>query len=298
MKALVTGGAGFIGSHLVESLARTHDVTVIDKVAPTRPVEGVHYIKSRVQDVYDAPRADIVYHLAGPVGPVAVTHLTGRMTPDIIDMARWLWDYVRAGVRVVFVSTSEIYGEQAQPMDEQAPRIIAAGHSARMEYATAKLAAETMLLNMGGDVRVIRPFNVAGPGQKSYGGFVLPRFLEQARDGQALTVYTPGTQRRAFTHVLDIVDGIRRAGLYGHRNTAYNLGNPDNECSIMELADDVIALTNSRVGIDIIDPMVLWGEKFREAPDKVPDIAKAKTDLLWTPTRSREQTILDAWRQY
>ena len=295
MRALVTGGLGFIGSHLADRLVEDgHQVTIIDK-HPTRDYgTSAEVIRMPMQDA-EHPFVDIVYHLAGPVGPVGVIGQAGWMTEDIIEMVGWLRPYIDRGVRIVFVSTSEIYGEQVQPMDETCSRIIAAGHSARMEYATAKLAAETMLLNMTNDVTIIRPFNVAGPRQRSEGGFVLPRFIEQARDGRPLTVYQPGTQRRAFTHVTDIVDGIILAGVDGMG--AYNLGNPDNACTILELAEDVIELTGSPSRIEVVDPQDLWGLEFREAPDKVPDITKARRDLGWDPMRDRVQTIADAWLQ-
>lgn len=296
MRALVTGGLGFIGSHVVDRLIADGDkVTIIDK-HPTRDYgAAAHVIRAPMQDVEHRPPADVVYHLAGPVGPVGVIAQAGRITTDIIDMARWLRPYLRDGIPVVFVSTSEVYGLQQQPMDESCPRIIAAGHSARMEYATAKLAAETMLLNLDANVRIIRPFNVAGPRQRSEGGFVIPRFLEQARDDRPLTVYKPGTQRRAFTHVYDVADGIITAADPTVGPGVWNLGNPANECSIAELAREVIDVTQSHGGIEVVDPQGLWGSAFREAPDKVPDITAAKRDLGWEPIRDVRTTIIDAW---
>ncbi len=302
MSAIVTGGAGFIGSHLVERLlADGHDVLVIDDLRSglTR-IDGAKYLELPLAYV---PRptmdVDVVYHLAGPVGPVGVLAEAGRIVPEIIGAADLLRGWARYwDVPLVYVSTSEVYGLQQQPMTEQAPRIIAAGHSARMEYAVAKMAAETMLLNTDGlDVRIVRPFNVAGPRQREEGGFVLPRFIRQARNGEPLTVYQPGSQRRAFTHVLDIVDGLVRAATLGRPGEVYNLGNPANECSIAQLAHEVhgalgIPAENRR--IDIVDPTTLWGPAFREAPDKVPDISKARRELGWEPRRDRREVIEDA----
>ena len=299
MSAIVTGGAGFIGSHLTERLlADGHDVLVVDdfRSGSTR-VDGARYLELPLSH---APRpsmdVDVIYHLAGPVGPVGVLHQAGSIVPEIVGAAdllrQWAlyWD-----VPLVYVSTSEVYGLQQQPMNEWAPRIIAPGHSARMEYAVAKMAAETMLLNTDDlDVRIIRPFNVAGPRQREEGGFVLPRFIRQAKNGEPLTVYTPGTQRRAFTHVLDIVDGIVRAATLGMPGEWYNLGNPDNECSIWELAEEVRAVLGSASDIQIVDPVTLWGPAFREAPDKVPAIQKAREQLAWEPTRTRREVIEDA----
>jgi UDP-glucose 4-epimerase len=287
MTAIVTGGAGFIGSHLVDRLG---DAIVVD------PLGVLPY---RIQDFPLAliSGADVIYHLASPVGPVGVLDWAGRLVLEVIETTKIVrrWAFV-AGCPLVYVSTSEIYGPQpAGRTPEDANRIIPAGHSARMEYAVAKLAAETMLLNTPGlDVRIVRPFNVAGPRQKPDGGFVLPRFIKQALAGEPLTVYAPGTQRRAFTHVLDIVDGIVRAAEHGKPGSIYNLGNPDNECTIAGLAAEVILETHSTSEIEVIDPVTLWGVGFKEAPDKIPDIARAVQELGWQPTRDRRTIIRDA----
>lgn len=320
MSAIVTGGAGFIGSHLVDVLAATgQKVHVIDDLRsvgykfatePEPPAYTLEWPRRvdavwvSIQDADSAPDVDVIYHLAGPVGPVGVLGQAGRIVSQIVgDAQRMVMWARRRQCPLVYVSTSEVYGLQQQPMTEEAPRIIAAGHSARMEYAVAKLAAETMLLNTPDlDVRIIRPFNVAGPRQREAGGFVLPRFIRQAKAGEPLTVYQPGTQRRAFTHVLDIVDGIVRAGNSEMAGEVFNLGNPDNECSIWDLACEVLDCIDPEWGyqhdrnerITVVDPRDLWGPAFAEAPDKVPDISKARSLLGWEPTRDRRQVIEDA----
>ena len=314
MSAIVTGGAGFIGSHLVDVLAASGQrVHVIDDLRwqthtfakdaelPEFTYGWPRRVSTQWRSIEEVERPafdpDVIYHLAGPVGPVGVLAQAGRIVPSIVNdaqkVAKWATYW---GCPLVYVSTSEVYGLQQQPMTEQAPRIIAAGHSARMEYAVAKMAAETMLLNIRGlDVRIIRPFNVAGPRQREEGGFVLPRFIRQAKAGESLTVYGDGTQRRAFTHVLDIVDGIVRAGTIGQSGEVYNLGNPANECSINDLAVAVLGLLGKYDGtVRYVDPRELWGPAFHEAPDKVPDITKAREQLGWEPTRNRATVILDA----
>lgn len=299
MSAIVTGGAGFIGSHLTERLiADGQDVLVIDDFRSGRTrIDGAEYLEMPLAYAPRPSRSpDVIYHLAGPVGPVGVLHEAGRIVPEIVGAAdllrQWAlyWD-----VPLVYVSTSEVYGLQAQPMTEQAPRIIAAGHSARMEYAVAKMAAETMLLNTDGlDVRIIRPFNVAGPRQREEGGFVLPRFIRQAKAGDPLTVYQPGSQRRAFTHVVEVADAIRRAGTLGKPGQVYNIGNPANACSIARLAEEVVDALGSSSTVKVVDPVTLWGPAFAEAPDKLPTIDKAVKELGWEPRLTRRQVILDA----
>lgn len=304
MKAIVTGGLGFIGSHLVDALvARGDRVLVIDDGRTSRGEytwgPDVRVIRVSVGNVDDwdvLNEADIVYHLASPVGPVGVLDEAGRITPQIIGdcntVARW-------ADRVVFVSTSEVYGGGLN-CSEQDPRVVAAGHSARLEYQTAKLAAETMLLNMGIDVRIVRPFNVAGPRQSTRGGFVLPRFVAQALRGELLTVYAPGSQRRAFTHVADIVAGILAAGDKGTPGDVYNLGNPANTMMIADLAQAVIRDVARRRHQDgpvgawrLVDPTAIWGSGFAEAADKLPDPTKAMNELGWKPTRDRAEIIVD-----
>lgn len=290
MKAIVTGGLGFIGSHLVDALDA--DVLVVDDHRTSKgKYEWDHAVVRQwsIQEQHRyRPRADVVFHLASPVGPVGVLSEAGRMTRQIIEDCTVITEWAD---RIVFVSTSEVYGG-GDNCSETSPRIVRAGTSARLEYQTAKLAAETMLLNSGLDVRIVRPFNVAGPRQSTRGGFVLPRFVAQALQDQPLTVYEPGTQRRAFTHVKDIVEGILAVSEKGAAGEVYNLGNPANTCSMLQLADEVIG-TVGRGQYEIVDPTLLWGDGFREAPDKLPDPTKSASELGWYPTRHRQTVIED-----
>lgn len=320
MTSIVTGGAGFIGSHLVDALAaRGERVLVIDDMRnhASGPRRGgywarrpdycddwssdVHLTYLSVADADDARQvieshADTIYHLADPVGPVGLLPLAGHIASDILRDAASVRDWAsRFGARLIYVSTSEVYGSPEGLNSEHTPRTFQHGHSARMEYAVAKLAAETMLRNTPDlDVRIVRPFNVAGPRQREDGGFVLPRFIRQALAGEPLTVYTPGTQRRAFTHVRDIVEGIVLAAERGKPGEDYNLGNAANECDILTLAREVLEVTGSSSAIEVVDPVDLWGPAFREAPDKVPDATKAARELGWVPKRDRRRTIVDA----
>lgn len=300
MRIIVTGGLGFIGSHLSDRLvADGHAVTVLDdrSTPAVCDVPGAEVITAGICE-WDGWRSrdfDLVYHLASPVGPLGVIGWRGRLAPEVVGCAAVLARYaVRHRIRLVDVSTSEIYGSGGMDCEDD-DCTFRAPTSARKEYAVAKLAAETMLRNTPGlDTVIVRPFNVAGPRQRAEGGFVLPRFIGQALAGEPLTVYQPGTQRRAFTHVADIVEGLILAAERGAPGEAYNLGNPANSCAILELAQDVLSVTGSPSPITIVDPRRLHGEAFAEAPDKIPNAAKAMRDLGWMPSRGRLQTIADA----
>jgi UDP-glucose 4-epimerase len=287
MRAIVTGSAGFIGSHLCDLLAdEGWSVIRIDRRTGP-PIEDYPYLPDY--------NVDAIFHLASPVGPLGVLEQAGTIVPQVVETTRIVADWTsHADCPLIYVSTSEVYGS-GHADTETDVCTFGADSSARKEYAVAKLAAETMLRNSPWlDARIVRPFNVAGPGQKSEGGFVLPRFIEQALAGKPLTVYQPGTQRRAFAHVRDIARGILATYHHGRYREVYNLGNPDNECTIERLAQEVITATGSSSEVVIVDPVALHGRTFREAPDKIPNIDKARRELLWEPVIDRWHVIADA----
>lgn len=286
MRAIVTGSAGFIGSHLVDRLtADGWEVFGIDRR------DG-----PSIQGITELPdSADAIFHLASPVGPVGVLGWAGRLATEVIEcaaiVARWAGWY---GCPLINVSTSEVYGSGGSDAEDDVC-VFRPETSARKEYAVAKLAAETMVRNTEGlDVRIVRPFNVAGPRQSAEGGFVIPRFIAQARAGVPLTVYQPGTQRRAFTHVADIADGLVRALICGKPGETYNLGNGANSTTIVDLAGSVLSVLGLDGRVEIVDPVTLHGPAFREAPDKLPNADKAMRELDWHPTRGLRQIIADA----
>lgn len=298
-RAVVTGGLGFIGSHVVDRLlADGWDVTVVDDsrtahYTATELWNGVRLVGAPVQAVeYREVRdCDAVFHLASPVGPVGVLRQGGKLTREVIETSSAVAEWSRVlDVPMVFVSTSEVYGggddgRCAEHMD----RVVPAEQSDRLEYQTAKIAAEVMLLNEA-DVRVVRPFNVAGPRQSARGGFVLPRFVWQALTGQPLTVYGDGTARRALSHVVDVADGVV-ASLSGKSGSVFNVGNPANKTSIARLAQMV---TEEIPGTVLyVDPKSLHGDRFVEVGDKFPDPTLAMTELGWEPTRSLRQVVSD-----
>jgi len=318
MKYLVTGGFGFIGSHLVERLLKDgHQVHIVDNLSSNGVMPDVlldewghpegltfdlaEFTEWREGKAYHHRGFDGIFHLASPVGPAGVLQHAGDMVWDItmstyaaMALAQNVWK-----AKLVDVSTSEVYGGGQQGYcSEELPRIIQAETTVRLEYAVAKLAAETAIINMckvhALNAVIVRPFNVAGPRQSGKGGFVLPRFIQQAMAGSGLTVFGDGSQIRAFTHVVDIVDGLVRAMDKGRSGEVYNLGNPANKTTILDLAERVIEIVGQGA-IVFTDPKLLYGKLYAEAADKYPNATKAQRDLGWTPTRSIDQTIKDAY---
>ena len=294
MRHLVTGGLGFIGSHLTDTLLREgHDVLVLDDNRAGNPVrDDCEVVDAVIGGWWTTEQFAAVWHLASPVGPVGVMRQAGRITGEVLRGAENAAALASAsGVTLMHVSTSEVYGGGEgglcrEDMDCRVSQTL----SARLEYQTAKLAVEVMLLNTAGlDVRIIRPFNVSGPRQKPEGGFVLPRWAGQVATGQPVTVYAPGDQRRAMTHVLDIVEGMMCVYRDGERGV-WNLGNPANIISMSDLADLFVSVTGGVT--ETVDPKVLHGPDFMEAAEKFPDATKALA-LGWLPSRTIEMIVRD-----
>lgn len=313
-RVLITGGFGFIGGHLLELLlsrpgTRVH---VADNLS-TSPLPLERMLEElppngdftyAIQDLKDhfngLGHYDEVFHLASLVGPAGILPYSGQIASSILGDALRMAEFaLEHRARLVFVSSSEVYGGgSCGCCREEMPGRIPAAVSARAEYAAGKLAAEVALLNLsrtrGLDVRVVRPFNVAGPRQSGAGGFVLPRFVGMALASVPLTVFGDGAQRRAFTDVRDIAAGLVCASQSGKPGQVYNLGNLDNLCTILDLAHEVKELTGSTSEIRFVDGRSIYGPFYEEADDKIPDASRACDELGWRPRITRRQTIIDS----
>lgn len=310
-KILVSGGLGFIGSHLVHSLLQDEEAEVwavdnlLNQVLPVEEVceqitAGVpgklHAVEMDIVDFRPDVKFDVIYHLASVVGPAAVLKFAGRISELIVRSTYHVIDLaIEHDARLVNVSTSEIYGGgNAGYCTEETPRIVMAKSTARLEYAVAKMAAEVALENLVSerkiDAATIRPFNVAGVRQSGRGGFVIPRFVGQAILGQPLTIFGDGTQLRAFTDARDVGAALELVAAQGVAGTAYNVGNPANKISIGELAQCVLRVTGSQVAAVHVDPRQIYGRYYAEAADKFPDSSRI-TELGWRPQYSLEDTV-------
>lgn len=315
-RILVTGGFGFLGGHLVEELVKepANRVHVVDNLS-TSPMDFEEYLAeigrprnltyslcdveefSRTADQFEF---DQIYHLASVVGPAGVLPYAGRIVQLVVNDTYRLMDLAqRWQAKLLDVSTSEVYGGgQNGRCSESYPKIVPAQVTVRLEYAVAKMASETAILNTCAvsplKATIVRPFNIAGPRQSGRGGFVLPRFIAQSLRNEPITVFGAGEQVRAFTHVKEVADGVIRAMERGRSGEAYNLGNPENRITILELAQQVIQLTGSRSEITFVDPREIYGPLYAEASDKYPDATRARNELGWSPKYDVGRVIQDA----
>jgi nucleoside-diphosphate-sugar epimerase len=247
---------------------------------------------------------DAIVHLASPVGPAGVLKHGGRIVSAVVNDCYLLADYaIEHGARLLNVSTSEVYGGGRDGLcDENDAKIVPAETSFRLEYAIAKLAAETALINLnardGLNVVTVRPFNIAGPRQSGEAGFVVPRFLAQAMLGLPMTIFGTGKARRAFTHVYDMATGIVNALERGTAGVAYNLGNHRNIITVDELADVVLEVTGSDVPKEYVEAQDVYGANFAEANDKFPAVGRASSELDWNPTRNVRAVVIDAFNYF
>jgi UDP-glucose 4-epimerase len=290
---LITGGAGFIGSHLTEAaLERGHRVLVLDNLssgsvenlASCRANSKLEFIPEDVEtpgvlaELVD--RADIVYHLAATVGvfniiesPVAtiVNNIGG--TEAVLKMA------AKKKKKVIVTSTSEVYGKSSDvPFREDGQLVSGPTSKSRWSYACSKMIDEFLALAYWRQYKVptvvARLFNTVGPRQIGRYGMVVPRLLGQALEGSDLTVYGDGLQSRCFTYVSDIVEWLL---MLGDKDEAvgqvYNLGNPE-EVTITELAQRILEITGSTSGIRYIPYEQAYEEGFEDMRRRVPDIHK------------------------
>ncbi len=307
--ALVTGGLGFIGSHLVEELeSRGYYVVIVDNlqsnvVKPFGPFERFQRHITSIQNFNFSTTFDILFHLASPVGPVSVLKYPGRMAEMIVNDTAKVRDIcLKREVPFIFVSTSEVYGHSGE-LHEEADKMFPGKYTIRVEYGAGKMLAEVSLVNTAKahpnfKYKIIRPFNVSGPRQSPTGGFVIPRFIQQALSNSPLTVYGDGMQKRAFTDVRDIVDAITYITDTQEWNTIWNLGNPANARTIKQLANDILDIlhsvgVNTKSKIEYVDPKLLHGEWFDEVPEKLPHVEKLYS-TGWRPKYVFEDTVIDA----
>jgi UDP-glucose 4-epimerase len=312
MRVLITGGAGFIGSHLSEAyLDRGDEVTVLDDLS-TGSVDNIRHLRGHarfratIDSVHNHPvvaelvdECDVVVHLAAAVGVKLIVSqpleslLSNVRGTDIVMTAA-----ARHDRRLLYSSTSEVYGKSSVgPLHEGADRVVGSPFVVRWGYATAKAFGEALLhayaREEGARFTAARLFNTVGPRQKGSYGMVLPRFAQQAIAGEDVTVYGDGTQSRCFVHVADTVSALTSLlDCEGAVGGVFNVGSPD-EVSIIELARRVIERAESGSRVRLVPYEDAYGDGFEELGRRQPDTAELERMTGWTPSRSLDETIDD-----
>jgi UDP-glucose 4-epimerase len=309
---LITGGAGFIGSHLADALvARGDRVVILDDLSTGRRENIVHLIENGDAvfvegSVLDADlvdqwvqRTDSVFHLASAVGvKLVVEHPLESLMNNVRGTNVVAHAASRYGKRMLFTSTSEVYGKHSNgALPEDADSLLGPSSKARWGYANTKAFGEMLAFGYarerGAETVVVRLFNSVGPRQLGSYGMVLPRFVSQALTGDDLTVYGDGSQSRCFTHVYDTVAGILSVADHERAvGRVFNIGTT-RDITVQELAERVIARTGSSSRIRYIPYELAYGEGFEELGSRKPNTAAIEELCGWRALRTIDDAIDD-----
>ena len=312
MRVLITGGAGFIGSHLADRLIlEGHEVTVLDNLETGRieNLEGasgsgrLNFVEGSVLDAetvdHLVSQAQYVYHLAAAVGvfnilerPLASLMTNIRGTENVLDST------LKFSKPVLIASSSEVYGKNiSDSLHEDDSRILGSPLMLRWSYSQAKAMDETLAYAYWEErkleARIVRFFNTVGPRQLGAYGMVVPRFVAAALDDEEITIYGDGNQTRCFGHVDDIIEALIQVTESKKTiGTVVNIGNPE-EISINDLAQKIIEITGSKSKIVYLSYEEAYKSGFEDMERRVPNIDRIKELTGWAPTRNLERIIRD-----
>ena len=310
MRILITGGAGFIGSHLADYyLAQGSEILVLDNFS-TGSDNNISHMKNRITLIDDdirntvllnslIPEVDLVLHMAAAVGVNTILESPiESMSTNIFGSEAVLKSAAAFNKRIIIASTSEIYGKNTkQPLSETDDRVVGAPQKIRWSYSDAKAVEEAMAYALHQErnlpVTTLRFFNTVGPRQTGRYGMVIPRFIGAALRNDPLTVYGNGLQSRVFCHVQDVVNAI--ATVVKTNTTigqVFNVGGIG-EVTIKDLAEKIISATNSKSQITYTPYLEAYPDGFEEIHRRVPDITKIQKATAWKPNLSLEQIIKD-----
>ncbi len=310
VKSLITGGAGFIGSHLADRLIELgHEVYIIDDLS-TGSIQNVRHLKGHPRFHYELDTVmhepvlaelidtcDNVYHLAATVGVQLVVDSPVNTIENITKGTELVLKWAsKKSKKVLITSTSEVYGKSTKvPFTETDDLTLGPTFKGRWSYACSKMLDEFLALAYWRERKlptvIVRLFNTVGPRQSGRYGMVIPRFVKQAMNGEPLTVYEDGKMVRSFTYVGDAVGGM--IDLMHHADTAgqvYNIGNP-REITIENLAKLVIELTGSQSVINYIPYNQAYVEGFEDIRSRVPSIEKIHNLTGYSPKVGLEEII-------
>jgi UDP-glucose 4-epimerase len=310
MRILITGGAGFIGSHLSEALLDAgHEVLVIDDLS-TGAIDNIAHLRNRpgyeytIDTVFNEPlvaemvdRADVVFHLAAAVGVKLIVERPVHTIETNVHGTEVVLRNAAKKKKLVFIaSTSEVYGKSADvPFREDADLVMGATFRHRWAYACSKALDEFLALAYWKEkklpVIVVRFFNTVGPRQTGQYGMVVPNFVRQALTGDPITVFGDGTQSRSFTYVGDAVDGLMKLMLHpGAVGQVFNIGNTE-EVSILQLAERIRKATGSDSRIVKIPYDQAYEAGFEDMPRRVPDLSKIRAAVGFEPKVGLDEII-------
>jgi UDP-glucose 4-epimerase len=302
VRALITGGAGFIGSHLAERLlADGHEVLILDNLS-TGSIENITHLKGRPGFSYAidsvtnesllaelVDRSDVVFHLAAAVGVKLIVEQPVHTIETNVHGTEVVLKHANKKKKLVFIaSTSEVYGKSADvPFRETADLVLGPTVKHRWAYACSKLIDEFLALAYWKEkklpVVIVRLFNTVGPRQTGQYGMVLPTFVRQALAGHPITVFGDGTQSRSFTDVGDVVDAlVKLTGETKAIGEVFNIGNRS-EVTIRDLAERVKSLTGSRSPVQLVPYDQAYEAGFEDMPRRVPDITKIRQLIGYEP---------------
>jgi UDP-glucose 4-epimerase len=312
MKSLVTGGAGFIGSHLAEELLRRGDeVFVVDDLS-TGSIENIRHLKAQDRFHYTVDTCanvplmaemvdtcDRIFHLAAAVGVKLIVESPVRTIETNVHLTEVMLTLAHKKRRPILVaSTSEVYGKSEQlPFREDGDLVLGATYKGRWSYACSKAIDEFLAIAYWKEKQlptvIVRLFNTVGPRQTGQYGMVVPSFVRQALAGRPITVYGDGKQSRCFAHVSDVIGGL--IGLmetdrsYGQ---VFNIGSPT-EISMGDLARQIREMCGSRSDIVLVPYAQAYEEGFEDMPRRVPDTNKIRSLIGWQPTIPLTQILSD-----
>jgi UDP-glucose 4-epimerase len=303
MKVLITGGAGFVGSHLAELLLdQSHEVAVVDDLS-TGAMDNIAHLKGRpgftyvIDTIMNEPltaelvdRADVIFHMAAAVGVKLIVEAPVRTIETNVHGTEVVLKHAaKKGKLVVIFSTSEVYGKSAAvPFREDTDLVMGPTFKHRWAYACSKAIDEFLALAYHRErnlpVIVVRLFNTVGPRQTGRYGMVIPTFVRQALAGEPITVYGDGQQTRSFTYVGDVVGAVARLMTAPAAvGEVFNIGNPQ-EVSILALAERIKAMTGSQSDIVLVPYEEAYDTGFEDMPRRVPSLEKIHALIGYEPT--------------
>ena len=310
MRVFITGGAGFIGSHLADLyVAAGHEVNVLDNFS-TGSKSNIAHLDGKITTVDGDIRnidlvesltvdSDLVLHMAAALGVNTILESPlESMSTNITGSEVVLNAAAKFNKRIIIASTSEIYGKNPkQPLSEADDRVVGAPQKIRWTYSDAKAIEEAMAFALHQEkklpVTTVRLFNTVGPRQTGRYGMVVPRFVQAALKNEPITIYGDGTQSRVFCHVADAIQAIAKiAETDSTTGDVYNVGGTS-EITIKQLAEQVLKVTGSKSEITYTPYSDAYPAGFEDIQRRVPDISKIKSTINWVLTKDLKQIISD-----